>query len=230
MARSKIYIVFLLLIAVIASWSCRHKSFATPLVSNNQPQSSGDTDVCFDKDILPIFTSKCAMSGCHGMGSSEGDYVLDNYTNIISKGINPGNASASKIYKVLLYEPEDRMPRNAPPLSDAEKLLIKRWIDAGAKQDTNCSAPCDSNNFTFNNAVKPLINKYCIGCHSGTALSGNVVLLTYTDVKNAVLNRNLLNSIRYEPGYSGMPKGGVHLSACEIRQIEKWVEANMPNN
>ena len=98
--------------------SCKHEPFAVPSGDNSEPPNPDDTGLCFDRDILPIFVSQCAKSGCHSNDSHEGDYVLDSYENIVSKGITPGSAINSKIYKVLFKEPEDRMPKDAPPLTD----------------------------------------------------------------------------------------------------------------
>ncbi len=74
------------------------------------------------------------------------------------------------------------------------------------------------------------MNKYCTGCHSGTAPQGNLVLTSYNAVKDAVQNKNLVKCINYIPGYVAMPQGGLKLTDCEIRQVEKWVDAGMQNN
>ena len=215
--------ITIVLLLITASLSCTHEPFVAP-------SNTTDTGLCFDRDILPIFVSQCAKSGCHDKNSHEEGYVLDSYDNIVSKGITKGRANSSRIYEVLFREADDRMPKDAAPLTAIQISLIKRWIDAGATRDTNCQSACDSNLFTFNSTIKPLVNKYCAGCHSGVSPSGNLTLSSYQDIRNAVLNKNLLKSIRYEPGYPGMPNSGIRLSSCEIRQMEKWVEANMPDN
>lgn len=214
-----------LLIVLIVPVSCQHKAYVVPVA-----QRTGDPTLCFDSDILPIFISQCAKAGCHDAGEHEKGYVLDSYDNIIKKGIAPGNAIGSKIYQSVMGYTEKRMPEDAPPLSAEQITLIKRWIDAGAIKDANCSLPCDSNNFAYSTGVKPLMEKYCTGCHSGSSPQGNLSLNSYDAVKNAVLNKNLVKCVNYETGYNAMPKGGLHLSTCQVRQIEKWVAANMPNN
>lgn len=205
--------------------SCRHQAYVLPV--NNRV---GDPSICFDRDILPVFISQCAKSGCHDAVTHEEGYVLDNYVNIVKKGIIPGNAAASKIYQSIVGNAEETMPKDAPPLSNDQATLIARWINAGAVKDSNCYTPCDSDNYTYNAAIKPLLEKYCTGCHGGNSPQGSVTLTGINDVRNAVLNKNLVKCINYEQGYPGMPNGGLHLSTCQVRQIEKWVAANMPDN
>ncbi len=65
--------------------------------------SGGDSSqICFQRDILPIFLSNCAMSGCHDAQSHKGGYVLTSYATITEKGIKPYRPEKSKIYKVLI--------------------------------------------------------------------------------------------------------------------------------
>ncbi|MBS1779919.1 MAG: hypothetical protein JST70_11380 [Bacteroidetes bacterium] len=202
--------------------ACTHKPYVNP-------NPTGDASLCFERDILPIFVSECAKSGCHDAQRHEEGYMLDSYEHIVRKGIVVGNAAASKIYQSITGTAEEKMPRDAAALSSDKIALIKEWIDAGAVKDSNCAGICDSNNFAYNSGVKPLVEKYCTGCHSGSAPQGSVTLTSYNAVKDAVLNKSLIQCINYTPGYNGMPQG-LHLSNCEVRQIEKWVDAGMPNN
>src|ERR1017187_4160253 len=78
----------------IAINSCVHAPYVLP--ANLR---TNDPNICFERDILPIFISNCTKSGCHNAQSHVGGYVLDNYQNIVSKGIVPGNYAASKLYE-----------------------------------------------------------------------------------------------------------------------------------
>ncbi len=209
---------------VFFAGSCQHKSYELPL-----DKRTGDPSLCFDRDILPIFLSQCATSGCHDKAEHEKGYILDSYENIVKKGIAPGNPIGSRIYESILGYTEERMPAEAPPLSDAQISLIERWIRAGAIKDDNCANTCDSNNFTFASGVKPIIEQYCVSCHGSSNPQGNISLNNYILVKAAILNQNLLKCINYESGYPAMPQG-IQLTSCEVRQIEKWVAAGMPDN
>ena len=92
------------------------------------------------------------------------------------------------------------------------------------------SGTCDTTHVTYSNDVWPVINARCTSCHSGAAPSGNIVLENYNDVVAVAKNGKLLGSIRFDAGYSLMPKGGAKLSSCDIAKIEKWVKDGTPNN
>lgn len=91
----------------------------------------------FEKDILPIFSARCA--DCHMDGSSKGGIALD-LDRIVrdignGKSIVPGDPSKSDFVAVLELGPDDddRMPPRGNPLSAREVNLIKEWITEGAK-------------------------------------------------------------------------------------------------
>ncbi len=89
---------------------------------------------------------------------------------------------------------------------------------------------CDTTNITFSGTVMPILQSYCLGCHSGSAPSGNIVIENYDDVVGLVHSGKLMGSIRFEQGYSPMPKGGNKLSDCNITKIEHWIADGMLNN
>jgi hypothetical protein len=206
--------------------SCVHQPYVLPV-----SQQTGDPDICFERDILPIFQSNCAKSGCHDAASHEDGYVLDNYANIRSKGIVPGNPAASKIYRSITTETgEDFMPRNAPALSEANVLLIKRWIQGGAIDSGACATTtCDTNSFTYSGTIAPMMQQYCTGCHNSASAPGGS-LMDHASVKNAAVYGNLIGDISHAASYNPMPKGGAKLLDCKITQMKKWVAAGAPNN
>jgi len=89
---------------------------------------------------------------------------------------------------------------------------------------------CDTTNVTFSTEVWPILESNCSGCHSGSAPSGNVSIENYDDVTALVHNGSLMGTIRYEQGYTPMPKGGNQLSDCYISKLETWISNGMPNN
>lgn len=194
------------------------------------PDGSG---ICFEKDILPVFQTNCTQSGCHNAQDKEEGFDLTTYAGII-KGIKPGNAASSIIYKVLIETGDDRMPKapyNALPDSIIER--VKTWIDAGANNTTDCQVVvCDTATVTFNATIKPIFTTYCTGgCHSGAAPSFSLSLDSYnTGLQTVALDGSLYGSLNHESGYSKMPKGGSKLSACELAKVKKWVDAGAPNN
>jgi len=92
------------------------------------------------------------------------------------------------------------------------------------------SGPCDTSQVTYSKDVWPVISAQCTVCHSGATPYGNIALENYSDVVASAKNGKLLGSIRFDAGYSPMPKGGSKLSNCVITKIEKWVKAGTPNN
>jgi len=219
-----------LIIALTVMIACKHET-PEAIVGSPTPVPGGTNEVCFESQILPIFQSNCAKSGCHDAASHQDGYVFDSYANIIKKDVRPGNAANSKVYKVLFETGNDRMPKPPnPELSAEQKALIGRWINEGAKNTINCGTVCDSTQFKYSTDVKPLINTYCLGCHSGGAPSGGINLSTYTGVQNVAISGRLVGAVSHTPGYSPMPKNAAKLSTCQITQIRKWVQAGALNN
>ena len=212
--------------------SCIHEPFIDPNdLNGGEPSTPGcvyDGNVCFESSVLPIFQSSCAMTGCHNSTSHIEGYTLDSYANIVRRGISPGNASQSKLYKVLFASGEDRMPPNGS-LTQAQKDSIKVWINQGAKNTTNCNCTCDDTQFTYAAIIQPIISTYCVGCHKPGSLGGNIDLSTYAKVKTQAGNGKLLGSVTHASGYVAMPQGG-KLEDCQISQIQKWIDAGALNN
>lgn len=77
---------------------------------------------------------------------------------------------------------------------------------------------------TYTNTVKSIIDNNCIACHSETPQFGAPMpLVTYEQVKDAVLNRGLLDRISRDQGASGMmPFGGTRLPQAVIDQVFEW--------
>jgi len=197
---------------------------------NPEPGCTQSNTVCFESNVLPIFVSSCAKPGCHDAVTHEEGFILDSYSNIVRKGIKPGNANDSEIYEVLFKDGDDRMPPSPDaPLTQAQKDSIKVWINQGAKNTTDCNCYCDENQFTYAATIQPLVNSKCVGCHKPGSLSGNIDLSTYSAVKVQVDNGKFLGSVTHAVGYSPMPQGG-KLSDCEISQITKWINAGALNN
>jgi hypothetical protein len=193
------------------------------LVSEN---CSADT-VYFGNEIFPLINSTCATSGCHDATTHKEGVNLSTYDHI-KKYVVPGNAGKSKIYKVVTKGGEEKMP---PPPNPAWTTLqinrLKTWIEQGAKNNV-CNA-CDSANYKYSTAIKPLIQNSCLGCHSGSSPGGNIDLSTYAGVKTIGLNGKLYGSITWSTGFSAMPKG-IKLTDCKIEQVKKWIDGGCPNN
>ncbi len=206
--------------------SCSHQPYVLPMNLR-----TGDPTICFERDILPIFQSNCAKSGCHDAGSGKSGYKLDTYSDIISKGIVPGNPAASKIWESVSMHTFNVtfMPIDAPSLTGTELELIQRWIATGAIDSGACTiTPCDTTNITYSGTIAPIMQSNCTGCHFSSSSTGGS-LANYASVQNAAVNGRLIGDISHLTGYNAMPLGG-KLQDCQIIQIKKWVAAGAPNN
>ena len=77
---------------------------------------------------------------------------------------------------------------------------------------------------TYTSNVKSIIDNNCISCHAATPVNGAPMsLITYQQVKDAVLNRGLLDRISRSNGAPGlMPNGGPRMPQQTIDIIVKW--------
>jgi hypothetical protein len=90
---------------------------------------------------------------------------------------------------------------------------------------------CDVTGVTFSTTVTGLFSSYgCMGCHSSSGPSGNVILNTHAGAKTVALSGKLLGAINHSPGFSAMPQGGNKMQPCEIAKIKAWVDAGAPQN
>ena len=187
---------------------------------------SPDT-VYFQNTVLPLLNSSCAMSGCHDAVTHKEGVNLTSYTSIMSTGgVKAGNPANSKLYKVIADN--SMPPKPASAFTQAQKDIISKWIQQGAKNNV-CNG-CDTALFTFSGAISPMMNTYCKGCHNPASLGGGYDLSSYAGIKAAAITGKLLASIEHASGVSAMPKGGSALSACQVTQVQKWINAGTQNN
>jgi len=99
-------------------------------------------------DVQPIFTARCALSGCHagarpqeGMNLSSGQ-ALQNVLDVNSaevpalKRVKAGDPDNSYLFEKISKNPPrsgERMPLLGGPLSQAQIDTIRHWIEQGAK-------------------------------------------------------------------------------------------------
>ncbi len=213
--------------------SCKHEPAGTIVptpVSGGTQTCSADT-VYFQNNVLPLIVSSCAKSGCHDAISKQDGIELTSYDKIMASGtVNPGNPGSSELYEVLNETRPDKIMPQPPssPLTSAEKSIIYKWIQQGAKN--NACNDCDTSSFTYSGALLPIINIHCKGCHNPGFISGGLDLTTYANVRSIALNGKLMGSVDHLPGFPAMPKGGTKLNDCKLTQIRKWITAGSLNN
>lgn len=84
-------------------------------------------------------------------------------------------------------------------------------------------------NITYTKTIKSIITEHCIICHSQPPQNGAPMpLLTYDNLKEAVVNRGLIDRISsFDSGFL-MPFGGPRLPQSKIDQIKAWKNADFP--
>jgi WD40 repeat protein len=102
------------------------------------------TDLTYWQDVRPILRRHC--TACHSTKNVReidvsGGLALDTFE-ATKKGskravVTPGKSDKSLLYELLTTaDVKKRMPLDSDPLSKEKIALIKRWIDAGAKEGT----------------------------------------------------------------------------------------------
>lgn len=181
--------------------------------------------VCFSSQILPLYQSYCAQTGCHNATSAREGVVTDSYANIMN-GIRANNPGSSKYYTEIT---NGKMPPSgSAQLSATQVALIKQWINEGAL-NTICASACDTTQFTYATSISTLLANNCVGCHNATTNYAGVILSDYTNAKAAASLGTFLNAINYTSATAAMnmPPSG-QLSSCQITQITKWINNGFP--
>jgi uncharacterized membrane protein len=249
MKKLKAFLLMLIFISVlfIPTESCKHEPSVFPIATDTTKTNPTDTNkiippissldstgwrcsvdtVYFQYDVLPVFVSACAISGCHNATSRVDGYQLTDYANAIKKGVSAGKATSSKIYNEIANG--SMPPRNSGiTMTQAQKDIVAKWINQGAK-NLSCNpnfGSCDTTKVLYSTFVKPLIQNKCLGCHTG----GTNDVSTFAAVQKMALNGKLYGSIAHLQGYRKMPDNSPQLPSCEVSKIQAWVKKGALNN
>lgn len=137
------------LAAVLLAGGCSNEDAVLGLRVLNPSTSP---QVSLSKDVQPIFTVRCATTGCHGSSFPNLGLILidgESYANLVNvksaesplDRVEPGDSAASYLMHKLqgtqtsVGGSGDQMPRFSTPLPDAEIDLIRSWIDQGAQDN-----------------------------------------------------------------------------------------------
>src|SRR5262249_53703015 len=87
----------------------------------------------FEKNVLPIFQAKCLR--CHGGKIQKAGLDVRSKAGLLEGGdegpaIAPGSAEKSLLW---IKVAADKMPPGKAKLTQAEKLLVREWLEAGAR-------------------------------------------------------------------------------------------------
>jgi hypothetical protein len=215
---------------IIRVWIEQGANLTTCNDTTSGTGGSGDgvTRACYSRDIQPVLSSHCAMTGCHDVTTHAEGYVFYSYSSTMN-AVSPGSPSGSKLYRVITASGEDKMPPSSKPqLTSAQIDSIKAWISYGALDQT-CAIACDTvNPVTFSGTIWPIMQSSCTGCHGGTSPSGAVTISGYSDVSALAASGALMNAITGN-GVTRMPPGGP-FTTCRIRQFAIWINNGHLNN
>jgi cytochrome c553 len=107
-------------------------------------------EVSFAIDVAPVLATHCLK--CHGGDETENGLSMANLEALLRGGregvaVVPGKGATSLLVRKIKGADIEgqRMPLNAPPLSDAAIATIEKWIDEGARLDMlTAKAPLDN--------------------------------------------------------------------------------------
>ena len=223
------------------TFACKHDIPVQPGTENpandpgNDPVDTGQpcdpTKVYFQRDILPILATNCTMDGCHNANDHQDGVVLDSYSSVMNTAdVRPFNANGSDLYEVLEEDKSDKwMPYGRAKLPQAQRDLIRDWINQGAKNEICGTGTCDSVNVTYSQTISPIIQTHCLGCHNNNSAAKVPKFTSYAGVAAVAQNGKLVGAITRQPNFIPMPQVG-KLTACQISQIRKWVNDGALNN
>ncbi len=100
--------------------------------------------VSFSAQVQPVFTNRCANAGCHPGGGApfplQAGVSYGRLVNVVATDgpcagimrVKPSDAANSALYRRLEGTCGNRMPLGGTPLPQAERDLIRDWINQGA--------------------------------------------------------------------------------------------------
>jgi hypothetical protein len=123
MKRFSIYAGLLCFVALGFVLTGCYKDIITQADPDGPPQQ-----VSFSKELVPVFTSSCALSGCHATGGHSPDLSADKAYKSLNNGVyvNTLIPKQSKLYLMINGEMSNYIP------SPLDKRKVYDWIRNGA--------------------------------------------------------------------------------------------------
>ncbi len=112
-------------------------------------------------------------------------------------------------------------------------VLYSCYYDSKEYLYPQVDSSCDTTNVTFQSSIAPIMDQYCLSCHSNStaaSFGSNIKLEDYADVKSYADKGNLLGAIKQLPGFTPMPKGSGAIPNCNIRKLETWINNGSLND
>lgn len=212
--------------------SCKHE-VPTPVIDDSIVEDCSPNTVFFQQEVLPLFQSNCATSGCHDANTAQEGFVFTSYAGIMASGeIVAGNLNEGDIYEVITENDPDKImppPPNAP-LTSEQIALIGDWISQGA-QNTSCeNLECDNSDVTYSGRIDVIMSNRCRGCHNDFLSEAGLNLNGHASVAAIAMNGMLMNAVNGSNGFTPMPFNGSPLSDCDKEALSLWIENGAPND
>lgn len=118
--KKRYWLAQFLIIATVLTGGCRYDKEELLYPGNNPPNNCAAIPASFKTEVLPLITSKCAISGCHDATASGGQ-VFQNYNQI--------SAAKDRIYIRAVIQ--KTMPATGF-LTATEINTLSCWIAGGA--------------------------------------------------------------------------------------------------
>lgn len=105
--------------------------------------SKAQPQVSFSTDVQPLLTSRCGDCHVPGRAGYEASGLSMAGYDSLMKGtkfgavVIPGDALSSALTMLIegRADPSIRMPHGDQPLAAAEQLLVRTWVEQGAKNN-----------------------------------------------------------------------------------------------
>ncbi|QDU97141.1 PSD1 and planctomycete cytochrome C domain-containing protein [Lignipirellula cremea] len=213
---------------------------AAALLATEAALAAAAEPVSFERQVQPLLERRC--NRCHHEEEQSGGLDLTRRETMLRGGdelgpaIVPGEPDNSPLLLVLTGAQEPAMPENADPLPAAEIDLLRRWIAAGAKDDTTVF-PAEDVAF-FEREIRPVLATRCFKCHAvdepehGLRLTSRQSILT-GGLRGPAAKAGdpeaslLLQAIRHQ-GDLQMPRGGDKLSDSQVDAFTRWIAKGLP--
>ena len=132
MSKKKTGMVLILIACIIVTIASCTKT-DTVLIDNTQVIT---TTVSFSKDIEPILTKSCALSGCHSGTQTPNLSAATSFNALVTGGyVNTGTPKSSSVYLWLTGKKAIAMPAGSANNPSNINALMLAWITQGAKNN-----------------------------------------------------------------------------------------------
>ena len=218
----------------------------TEAPSSDETHADATHDVSFVQEVLPILEERCFP--CHGPEAkrAKGGLRITGRDSLLAGGLSGPALSLedlgeSLLLAVIRYEEVGlEMPPDAP-LPEEERLVLERWVLAGAPWGAAAATPEELENaHFFEQSIRPLLAEHCFECHGpdNTAPKGELRMtgrdaLLAGGLRGSAITPGdpgeslLIHAVRYSDSLLKMPPRD-RLSPEEVELLEEWVRRGAP--